>query len=158
MPIWDLLLFTFVITLRIPISSEALHRDTIAAHFDVEFLTRNSVQYSLSLEYTSVPNGSWIPHERFVNQMRVCVDGTANCAAPSANGSHTIRRKPKSVGFLREHKENLMRRLSFPCTGVLCSPHVRGKLINQKRGARVYKALGVVQHVTLSCLNCHFCL
>ncbi len=35
--------------------------------------------------------------------------GLQTCAAPSANGSHTICRKPKFVGILHEHKGNWMR-------------------------------------------------
>ncbi len=42
----------------------------------------------------------------FANQMRVCVDGLQTCAAPYANILHTVRHKPKFVGFLRKHKEN----------------------------------------------------
>ncbi len=69
----------------------------------------------------SMPNGSRTAHEWFANQMRVCVDGIAklHCAiherfaAQSANGSYTICREPKFVGFLRKHKENWMRRVSF---------------------------------------------
>ncbi len=45
--------------------------------------------------------------EWFANQMRIYVNRTANiCAAPFANGSHTVLCKPKFVGFLRKHKEN----------------------------------------------------
>ncbi len=32
--------------------------------------------------------------------------GLQTCTALSVNGLHTVRRKSKSVGFLREHKEN----------------------------------------------------
>ncbi len=39
--------------------------------------------------------------------------GLQTCAAPSANALHTVRHKPKFVGFLHKHKENLMRRVSF---------------------------------------------
>ncbi len=39
------------------------------------------------------------------------------CAAPSAKSWHTIHHKPKFVRFLREHKENWMGLVSFPCTG-----------------------------------------
>ncbi len=56
--------------------------------------------------------------------------GLRTCAMPSVNGSHTVRHEPKFVSFLRKHKENWMRRVSFPCTSFLCSPQVRGKLIN----------------------------
>ncbi len=43
--------------------------------------------------------------------------GLQTCAAPSANGSHTIRCKPKFVGFLRKYKDNWTHCVSFPCTG-----------------------------------------
>ncbi len=39
--------------------------------------------------------------------------GLRTCAALSENSSHTIRHEPKFVGFLREHKENWMSRVSF---------------------------------------------
>ncbi len=39
------------------------------------------------------------------------------CAAPSTNGKHTVRPELKFVNFLREHKENWMHRVSFPCAG-----------------------------------------
>ncbi len=45
--------------------------------------------------------------------------GLRTCAAPSANGSHTVCREPKFVGFLRKLKENWMRQVSFPRTGCL---------------------------------------
>ncbi len=56
--------------------------------------------------------------------------GLRTCATPSANGSHTIHHEPKFVSFLNKHKENWMRRVSFPCTRCLLPPEVRGKLIN----------------------------
>ncbi len=49
-------------------------------------------------------------------------------SVPSTNGSHTVRRKPKFVGFLCEHEENWIR---LHALGTLCSPQVRGKLINR---------------------------
>ncbi len=39
--------------------------------------------------------------------------GLRTCTAPSTNSSHTIRHEPKFVGFLREHKENWIHRVSF---------------------------------------------
>ncbi len=42
-----------------------------------------------------------------------CVQmGRQTCTAPSVNGSHTVRRKLKFVGFLRNHKGNKGRRVS----------------------------------------------
>ncbi len=63
----------------------------------------------------------------FANQMHVCV-GLRTCAAPFTNSLHTIRREPKFVSFLREHKENWM---TIHAPGVLCSPQVHRKLINR---------------------------
>ncbi len=53
---------------------------------------------------------------------------TANlcCAALSANGSHTVRHKPKFVGFLRKHKRNWVHQ---EAPGVLRTPQVLEKLI-----------------------------
>ncbi len=39
--------------------------------------------------------------------------GLRTCTALSANNLHTIRREPKFVVFLRKHKENWMRQVSF---------------------------------------------
>ncbi len=86
-------------------------------------------------------------HEPLANGLRTkCVYvwmGLRTCAAPSVNGLHTIRRKLKFVVFLREHKENWMCWVSFPragcpfhAPGVLCSPQVREKLINQAPNMR----------------------
>ncbi len=47
------------------------------------------------------------------------------CAAPSANGSHTISCKPKFVGFLREHRENLVCHVS--CVYLKPGRHIRTK-------------------------------
>ncbi len=78
--------------------------------------------------------------------------GLHTCAAPSPNGSHTVCHEPKLVSFLREHKENWMRWVSFPCTEcrLLASgsqkinqpcakyaPHANGTA--HKRRTRVYK-------------------
>ncbi len=78
--------------------------------------------------------------------------GLQACAVPFVNGSHTVHRKSKFVGFLGEHKENWMRWMSFPSTGcpLLTSslqkinwpcaryaPHANGAA--HKRCARVYK-------------------
>ncbi len=56
----------------------------------------------LSLVYTSASNGSRI-------KCAYVWTGLRTCAAPSTNGSHTIRHEPKFVSFLHEHKENWMR-------------------------------------------------
>ncbi len=80
---------------------------------------------TLSLVYTSTPNGLRTARERFVNQMRVCVDGTANlrCAICKWFTYHLPRTKICCF-FARTQRE-----LDAP--GVLCSPQVRGKLINR---------------------------
>ncbi len=90
--------------------------------------------------------------EWFVNQMRVCVDGTQTCTAPYANGSHTVHCETKFVVFLRKHKENWMHWVSFPCAGcpfhapvVLCSPQVRKKLITR---APLTRHMGTVQRIS----------
>ncbi len=68
--------------------------------------------------------------------------GLRTCAAPSTNGVHTIRRKPKFVGFLRERKQNWMR---LHALGVRCSPQVRGKLINH---VPLMRCMRMVQRVS----------
>ncbi len=85
----------------------------------------------LSLVYKSTPNG-------LRTKCAYVWTGLRTCTAPSVNGSHIICHEPKFVGFLWEHKENWMRRVSFLCTGcpshapgVLCSPQVCEKLINR---------------------------
>ncbi len=105
--------------------------------------------------------------------------GLRTYAVPSAKGSHTIPCKLKFVGFLHEHKENWMRRVSFPCAGcpyqalsVLCSPQVRRKLINRTSnsrhtrmvqrvsGALVYTRFNVICQIMIIMyifhLNCSF--
>ncbi len=58
-----------------------------------------------------------------------------------------VAAKPKFVSFLREHKETGCVGCPFLALGVLCSPQVRGKLINCMRtaqhvsGALIYKVL-----------------
>ncbi len=95
--------------------------------------TRNEIFVTLVVLYVSPSNSKlkqfWgisgiilkpLIHERaewFANQMCVCVVGLRTCAAPSANSSHTIHCELKFVSFLGQHKENWMRRVSFPCTG-----------------------------------------
>ncbi len=81
--------------------------------------------------------------------------GLGTCIAPSANGSHSVHREQKLVGFLCKHKENGMRQCSFHAPGVLSSPQVCGKLTNyakyvqhvngtvRKQQARVYKVLSL---------------
>ncbi len=85
--------------------------------------------------------------------------GLLTCAAPSAKGSHTVRRKPKFVGFLCEHKENWMRRCPFHTLGVIRSPQVRGKLINHApltrrtrtvQSACIYKTEGAKEAIQAS--------
>ncbi len=51
------------------------------------------------------------------NQMRICVDGTANlrCAMCEQFAYHSQR--TEIVSFLCKHKENWMHQVSFPCTG-----------------------------------------
>ncbi len=65
----------------------------------------------------------------------VCM-GLRTYAAPSATGSHTIRYKPKFVGFLRERKENWMRRAGLPsdneknpCTCLKSNPQTPKKSV-----------------------------
>ncbi len=72
-------------------------------------MMRVRLEPALSLIYTSVPklaNGS----------QTKCAHvwmGLQTCATLSANGSHIVRYEPKFVGFLRDHKKNRMRRVSF---------------------------------------------
>ncbi len=49
----------------------------------------------------------------------------------SANGSHTVCREPKFVGFCANTKRTGCARCPFRAPGVLCSPQVRKKLINR---------------------------
>ncbi len=42
--------------------------------------------------------------------------GLRTCTLPSANVLHTVCHESKFVGVLHEHKENWMRRVSFPST------------------------------------------
>ncbi len=73
--------------------------------------------------------------------------GMRTCAAPFANNSHTIRREPKFVGFLRKHKENWMR---LHALSVLCSFQVRGKLINR---AWLTCRTQMAQRISGSCIH-----
>ncbi len=59
----------------------------------------------LSLVYTSAPNGS----------RTKCTYVTANLCCVIRNWFAYRLPRPKFVSFLREHKENWMRRVSFPC-------------------------------------------
>ncbi len=94
--------------------------------------------YNLSLVYTSAPNSSQTTRERFMNQMHVCVDRAPNlhCADREWFAYRSLRTKIYRF-FARTQRELdvpgvlSMHRVSFPCTGVLCSPQVRGKLINR---------------------------
>ncbi len=99
-------------------------------------------------------------HERaewFANQMRMCVNGTANlrCAICKRVAYHSARTKICRF-FARTQRE-----LDAP--GVLCSPQVRGKLINRapnmchKRMAqctRVYKGLSCSHYTQSSSKYC----
>ncbi len=109
--------------------------------------TVSDIHWQLSLVYTSAPNGSQ-------TKCAYVWTGLQTCAAPSANGSHTVRHEPKFVSFLREHKENWMRWVSFPCTGYpllasglrkLNKPRTAYALHHShaahKRCTRVYKTL-----------------
>ncbi len=104
-------------------------------------IAKFSSKIVLSLVYTSAPNG-------LRTKCAYVWTGLRTCAAPSGNSSHTARQEPKFVGFLRKHKENWMRRVSFPCTGYsllasdlgkINAPHANSAAC--KRRARVYKAL-----------------
>ncbi len=60
----------------------------------------------LSLVYTRAPNG-------LRTKCAYVWTGLRTCAVPSINGSHTVHCEPKFVSFLRKHKENWMRQVSF---------------------------------------------
>ncbi len=64
------------------------------------------------------------------------------CTAPSTNGPYTVCGEPKFVVFLHEHKENWMR---LHALGLLCSPQVHGKLIND---APLMRPTRMVQRVS----------
>ncbi len=67
---------------------------------EVSYCSRNAIFFLvLSLVYMSGPNGSRTKCAYVWTELR-------NCTAPSANVWHTVRREPKFVSFLREHKEN----------------------------------------------------
>ncbi len=115
-----------------------------------------------SLVYTSAPNGLQNAREWFTNQMRICVNGTANqmricvngtanqmricvnvtanqmciCVNGTANLHCAIRERfayhsPRTeIGWFSAQTQ---RELDVP--GVLCSPQVRGKLINRAPSA-----------------------
>ncbi len=65
-----------------------------------------------SLKASTLEHAKW-----FANCQRTkCAyvwTGLRTCAVPSTKSSHTIGREPKFVDFLRKHKENSMRRVSF---------------------------------------------
>ncbi len=56
--------------------------------------------------------------------------GLRTCAAPSVNGSQTIRCEPKFVIFCANTKRTGCTGSPFHALYILCSPQVRGKLIN----------------------------
>ncbi len=56
--------------------------------------------------------------------------GLRTCAVPSANGSHTVRRKPKFVVFFANTKRTGCAGCPSHAPSVLCSPQVRRKLMN----------------------------
>ncbi len=99
----------------------------------------------LSLVYTSALNGSQTTREWFANQMRVCVNGTANLYTVHKQFAYHSPQIEIRRFFVRTHRE-----LDAP--GVLCSPQIRGKVINRaphangavcKRCTHIYKALRI---------------
>ncbi len=77
----------------------------------------------LSLVHTCEPNGLRTAREWFANQMRICMDGTANlrCLVCKWFTHHLLQTKICRF-FARTHRE-------LEALGVLCSRQVRGKLI-----------------------------
>ncbi len=70
--------------------------------------------------------------------------GLRTCAALSANGSHTVCRVPKFVGFCGNTKRTGCVGCPFRAPGVLCSPQVHGKLINRTPNMRRTRTLQYV--------------
>ncbi len=78
----------------------------------------------LSLIYTSAPNGLQTTYEWFANQMRICVDGTANQRCTIYEWFAYCSPQTKICQFF----VRTQRELDTLC--VFCLPLVRGKLIN----------------------------
>ncbi len=57
--------------------------------------------------------------------------GLQTCTVPSTNGLHTVRRERKFVSLCANTKRTGCAECPFHAPGVLCSPQVRGKLINR---------------------------
>ncbi len=85
-------------------------------------------------------------HEQFANQMRVCADGTANlhCTICEQFTYHLPRTKI-CYFFGANTKKTGCARCPFHAPGVLCSPQVRGKLINRAPNAHHTR---MTQHVS----------
>ncbi len=88
------------------ISRDAINQWETTHHAAMCLLQMN-LKHTYSLVYTSAPNDSRA-------KCAYVWTGLRTCTAPSANGSHTVRRELKFVGFLRELKENWMHQVSFP--------------------------------------------
>ncbi len=113
---------------------------------------------ALSLVYTSVPNG--LQTDREPNAR---MHGW-NCK-PVLHHSQTVCipfATNRNLWFFTQTQRVLMRRVSFPCTGVLCSHQVHRKLINHRAplrcrmrlaqcvsGALVYTKLYTICYTTL---------
>ncbi len=80
---------------------------------------------TLSHKYTSALNGSQTARERFTNQMLVCVDGTANLYCAICEWFAYRSPWTEICWFFAQTQREL------DAQGVLCSPHVCGKLINR---------------------------
>ncbi len=108
---------------------------------------------SLVPEDKIVTKASYTRACRMVRKPNACMCGW-DCK-PALRRPRMVRipfAEPKLVGFLHEHKENWMCRVSFPCTrcpfhapGVLCSPQVYGNLINHAPNTC---RMRTVQHVS----------
>ncbi len=77
---------------------------------------KKTLKIILSLIYSSAPNGLWTACKWFVNQMRICVDGTANLRCAICEWFAYRSLWTGICWFLREHKENWICQVSFPCT------------------------------------------
>ncbi len=78
----------------------------ISSKFPIPLILKLSYARLLSLVYMSMLN-------KLRTKCAYVWTGLRTCAAASTNSSQTIRREPKFVSFLCEHKENWMCRVSF---------------------------------------------